>query len=145
MKKHAPNIMYLGADTVGTWGTPARKEILAGAAPYVDILFTQWFAGMPNKTTSDSINQYLTRYFGDKPLMNFMTLQANPDSALSQYSSDAVTGNSTQDQRAQLYSSMITAMLTNPGANGTYQWVGMNWWGLTDYWNEKYNWGLVSL
>lgn len=145
LKKHAPSIMYLGADTVGTWGTPARKEILAGASPYVDILFTQWFAGMPDDATSDNVNQYLTRYFGDKPLMNFMTLQANPDSALSQYSGDAVTGNPTQEQRAQLYSRMMTAMLTKLGTNGTYQWVGMNWWGLTDYWNEKYNWGLVSL
>lgn len=137
--------MYLGADTIGTWGVPARKEILAGAAPYIDGLFMAWFVGQPDITTSDAIHQYVTRYLGDKPLMNFLTYQSNPDSSLYKYSAEYVFGNRTQQDRGKTYVDTVSAMLSKPGYNGTYQWVGVNWWGLTDYWNEKFNWGLVSL
>jgi hypothetical protein len=145
LKTHAPNLMYLGADTVGTWGAPARKEILTAASKSVDLLFTQWFTGQPDPLTSAAIYQYLTRYFGDKPLMNFMTLQANPDSALFQYPSASVFGTPTQEQRGLMYASQMSTLLSTPSFNGTYQWVGSTWWGLNDYWNEKMNWGLVSL
>ena len=146
LKKFAPNMMYLGADTVGTWGVPARKEILVGAAPYVDALFTSWLIGLPDAATSNAIYQYLTKYLGDKPLMNFLTLRANPDSSLFRYPFTPVYWAPTQEQRGQMYSDAVNTMLTTQSYNGTYQWVGVNWWGLTDFWpSEKTDFGLLSL
>jgi hypothetical protein len=145
LKKYAPNLLYLGADTIGDWGVPARKQILSAAGQYVDVAFTTWFAGQPDSATSSAMYAYLTQYLGDKPIINFMGLQSNPDSSLYLYPSGYVEGASTQAQRGQMYESIVNTMLTTPSYNGTYQWLGIAWWGLTDYWNEKLDWGLVSL
>jgi hypothetical protein len=146
LKKSGPNTMYLGADTVGTWGVPARKEILLAAAPYVDALFTQWLVGLPDPATSNAIYQYVTKYLGDKPLMSFLTLRANPDSSVFRYPFNPVYWAPTQEQRGQMYRDAVNTMLTTPSYNGTYQWVGVNWWGLADFWpSEKTNFGLLSL
>jgi hypothetical protein len=145
-KKYAPNMMYLGADTVGTWGVPARKEILQAAGQYVDTLFVNMFPGMPDPTTYTAMYQYLTQYFGDKPLMLFLTAQATQDSALFRYDASAqVVGFSKQADRGQSYNNYLSSMLNTPSYNATYPWVGISWWGLYDFWSEKTNWGLVSL
>ena len=146
LKKHDPGMLYFGADTVGTWGVPPRKEVLAGAAPYTDGLFTTWYPDQPNLATGLLMYQYITQYFGDKPLMNFMTMHATPDSLLSPYDESAqVVASATQAQRGQLWSSYVNSMVNTPSYNSSYQWVGISWWGLFDFWNEKTDWGLISL
>src|SRR5437868_6348610 len=131
LKAAAPHMLYYGADTVGTWGVPPRKEILEGAAPYVDGLFTQWDANLPDATTGAQQYQYLSRYAGDKPLLNFQTLTAEPDSAMAAYPiSDAYP---TQQARGQQWNTIINTMLTVPSFNNSFQWVGAVWWGSHDF------------
>lgn len=142
LKRAAPHMLYFGADTVGTWDAPPRKEILQGAAPFVDGLFTLWFA---NQNEDQAKYKYITQYLGDKPLMNFMTLHAQPDSAMS----DSPNGNCcfglrTQQARGQQWYDIIQSMLNTPSYNNTYQWVGIVWWGSHDFTNEKTNWGLKT-
>ena len=144
MTAQLPGVLYFGTDTLGTWGAPPPIGVLQGAAPYIDAMFT---AVYPGQTYSDSIYQFITQYLGDKPMMNFLTEQATPDSFLWSYGAQSgqVVAAPTQEQRGQHWSATINAMLNALSYNGTYQWIGANWWGLYDFWNEKTNWGLVSL
>jgi hypothetical protein len=144
-KKYFPNTLYLGADTMGTWGVPARKEVILGAAPYVDGATFAWIPNIPDTATSSAIYQYVTRYLGDKPLINSSYLPANPDSALWRYPESGVSSYPTQEARGQEYLSITNSMLTAQSYNLTYQWVGNDLFGLTDLWSEKLNWGMVSL
>ena len=148
LKAAAPHMLYFGADTVGTWGAPPRKEILQGAAPYVDGLFTLWFANQPDATTGMNQYQFLTQYLGDKPLINFMTLTASPDSAMSAYTDyQCCLYETTQSARGQQYAAIMSAMLNTPSYNNSYQWIGMSWWGSHDFngGNGEHNdWGLKS-
>jgi Putative Ig domain len=143
VKNAAPNLMYLGADTIGTWGTPPRREILQAAGTYVDGVFTSWRPDLVDSVNAQAMYQYFTRYLGDIPLLATGAEVANPDSSLWRYPYSA--GATTQEGRGQRYLSWMTALLNTPSYNGTYPWVGMNWWGLVDFWNEKGNFGLVSL
>lgn len=145
LKAAAPHMLYLGADTVGTWGSPTRKEILEGAAPYVDGLFTQWYANLPNQAIAKQMYSYLTRYLGDKPLLNFMTLNAQADSAMSNLPPDAEPTFATQSLRGQQWNTVITGMLNTASYNNSYQWVGIVWWGSHDFNNfEGTDWGLKT-
>ena len=148
LKAAAPHMLYFGADTVGTWGVPPRKEILEGAAPYVDGIFTTWFGNQPDAETAIAQFLYLTKYLGDKPLMNFMTLHAQRDSALSSYdNARCCFGLETQAQRGQQWNTIINKMLSTPGYHNSYPWVGIVWWGSHDFngANGEYtNWGLKT-
>jgi hypothetical protein len=150
MSAYDAHMLYLGADTVGTWGTPPRKEILRAAAAHVDVLFTTWFPDQPDSTTGAAAYSFLTRYFGDKPLLNFPSIHATADSSLYRYAKTpgvlgALVGDVTQTARGERWLNYMNAMLATPSYNGTYQWVGTNWWELYDDWAEKTDWGLVSL
>ena len=145
MKAAVPHVLYFGADTVGTWGAPARKEILEGAAPFVDGLFTQWYASLPDPNTGQQMYSYLTQYLGDKPLLNFMTLNAQADSAMSAFPPDAQPSFATQALRGQQWNTTVSDMLNTPSFNNTFQWVGIVWWGSHDFANfEKTDWGLKT-
>ena len=145
LKAAAPNMPYFGADTTGTWGAPPRKEILAGAAPFVDGVFTQWYPDQPDATTAGQMYAYLTKYLGDKPLMNFLTLCANPDSAMS---ASGLSGCfSTQTARGQEWLNTTTGMLNTLSSNNSYPWVGTVWWGSHDFNGangEFTDWGLKT-
>jgi hypothetical protein len=148
LKAAAPHMLYFGADTVGTWGAPPRKEILEGAAPYVDGIFTSWFGNQPNAETAVAQFLYLTQYLGDRPLMNFVTLHAQRDSALSTYdNARCCFGLENQAQRGQQWATIISKMLSTPGYNNSFPWVGSVWWGSHDFngTNGEYtNWGLKT-
>jgi hypothetical protein len=149
MSEFDSRMLYLGADTVGSWGTPPRKQILQAAAQYVDTLFVQWMPDQPDPVAGAAVYTFLTRYFGDKPLLNFVTLHATADSALYRYANTPgvigqFVGDRAQDGRGQRWYNYINAMLSTPSYNDTYQWIGANWWGLYDFWGEKTNWGLIS-
>ncbi len=68
-KKYFPNTMYFGADSMGTWGVPARKEVIQGAAPYIDGATFVWLPNLPDPTTASAMYQYVTKYLGDMPLI----------------------------------------------------------------------------
>jgi hypothetical protein len=144
MNAQLPGVLYFGTDTLGTWGAPPPLGVLQGAGPYLDAMFTTVY---PGQTYSAAIYQFITQYLGDKPMMDFLTEQATPDSFLWQYGAQSgqVIASNTQVQRGQNWYSTISWMLNTLSYNGSYQWIGANWWGLYDFWNEKTNWGLVSL
>jgi hypothetical protein len=148
LKAAAPHVLYFGADTVGTWGVPPRKEILEGAAPYVDGLFTTWFGDQPTEEIAISQYLYLTRFWGDKPLMNFVTLHAQRDSAMARYdNARCCFGLETQVQRGQQWRTIVSKMLNTPSSNNSYQWVGIVWWSSHDFNgnNGEYtDWGLKT-
>jgi hypothetical protein len=150
VKTNDSGMLYLGPDTLGTWGTPPRPQILQAANPYLDAAFFNWDPDLPNSTIGAAAYQFYTQYFGDKPMLNFLTMHATADSFLSAYANgysaaNGITRDATQAARGTRYKNYLNTMLTTPSYNGTYQWVGANWWGLYDFWNEKIDWGLVSL
>ncbi|HXM20956.1 MAG TPA: hypothetical protein VN948_06800 [Terriglobales bacterium] len=134
-------VLYLGPDSMGTWGAPARKEIMQGAAPYLDAIYPS--SVIPQKSHVDYTQQWL----GDKPMINQIMFAATPDSALFRYPGAApgVLDFPTQAARGQQYYDSERAAVNMRASNGTYPYVGISFWGLTDFWNEKIDWGLVSL
>jgi hypothetical protein len=136
-----PNLTYWGADAVGTWNAPARKEVLQGAAPYLDTLYT---AALPITSQID----YQVQHFGDKPLVVGGTyFSATPDSALFRYGagSDLTAGWTNQEGHGQNYKSALNGFYDAHSTSGIYPFIGSSFWGLFDFWNEKTNWGLISL
>lgn len=145
IKATAPNTLYLGADTAGDWDGPPRKEVLQGAAPSLDILFWLWFSNQPDDATGTAKYTYASRYLGDKPMLNFMTLHSQPDSALAgNTASDCCFGLTTEPLRGSQWYTILNKELRTLSYNGTYQWLGAVWWGLYDYPNENINWGLKT-
>jgi len=137
-------MLYFGADTVGTWGAPPRKEILQGAVPYVDGLFTQWYGNQPDQATAGEMYSFLTQYFGNKPMINVLTINAQPDSAMFMFTAGSGPTFTVQPLRGQQWAATTSALLNTPSFNNTYQWIGNVWWGSHDFLNEKTDWGLKT-
>jgi hypothetical protein len=135
------NVLYLGPDAMGTWGAPARKEIMMGAGPYIDAIYPS--AVIPTLSQVE----YTQRWLGDKPMISQMMFAATPDSALFRYhgASAGVYDFSTQSERGMRYFDSVSAAINARASNGIYPYVGVSFWGLTDFWNEKTDWGLISL
>lgn len=136
-----PNLLYFGCDTCGDWFGPPRAEILAGMKPYVDGIFTTI---LPSDSTGPAKYSYLTQNFGDMPVMLFSTFEANPDSAFAASTSGGVYQNPTQPARGANWYAMQNFLLNTLSFNNTFQGVGIVWWGMYDFGNEGFNWGLKS-
>lgn len=146
----APGMLFGGADTQGDWGAGARRRTLEGAANDVDVLFWLWPASQPSVASQTAALNYVTQYFGDKPMQNFLTIHAQPDSDLATYTFEGSTGTlatPTQPARAALYYDIINRELTTLSYNGTYQWIGMSWWSLYSFGHQKenINWGVMTI
>lgn len=138
-------IPYLGLDTMGSWGAPAFSRFLEGAAPYVDAAFVNlhyWYP-TPSPNVFESSYQYITQYLGDVPLLNFSGQVAQPDSAMSCWTNPNQGDLGTQVNRGQQYYDMISYLLSTPGYNNSYPFVGFDWWGIQDF--QDLNQGLVSI
>src|SRR4029077_14489 len=130
---------------------PPNKNVLIGAGATLDLLFTQLGWSPDEDPKYDSSSQtafntgysYLTRYYGDRPMLNFQTLNANPDSAMAANISDGTLSFNSQANRGLGWYNMTSALLNTPSSNNSYQWVGQVWWGSHDFNNfEKTDWGL---
>lgn len=139
--KRYSSLPYLGLDTIGSWATPSSKFFLQGAAPYIDAAFVQLYADKPSADQASAMYSYVTQYLGDVPLIDFITLVAQPDSAESCHPAEGSFP--TQQARGQEYFSTVQTFLTNPGYNKDYPWVGFGWWAWQDFQNA--NQGLVSI
>jgi hypothetical protein len=137
-----PNLLYFGCDTLGDWFDPPRKEIMQGATPYLDGLFTTW---LPSSSGGLAEYNYITSSLGDLPLALFSTLEANPDSAFAGSSSGFVYEDTNQAARALDWYTMVNQLLNTVTVNGDYQGVGIAWWGMYDFANEGFNWGLKTI
>jgi len=135
-----PGLMYLGPDSLGTWGAPSNRNVLKAAAQYIDVMAM----GGRGIALSQPMLDFIYTYYGDKPFYIGEFRTANADSALFGYpDSGAFT---TQQARGQNYLNTITTYPTaSYSANGSRPYVGLLWWRYLDSWGEKLNRGLVSL
>ena len=139
LKKVFPNTLFLGPDSIGSWGSPARAEVLQAAAAYVDVL-----SGSNNIDINPGALDYTAQYYGDKPMLEGQFLSAGRDSPWATYAKP--TEFPTQHARGQAYYNTVTAL---PGrtvtATGSRPFIGTSWWQFTDDRSQKKNWGLVTL
>ncbi len=140
------SVPYLGLDLIGSWSGPAYSKFLQGAAPYLDVAFVglHYWAPAPSPATFKEAYQYTTRYLGDIPLLNYGS--GGVAQADSSYYCHALTGPNAilnQATRGENYYNAVNYLLTTPGYNGTYPFVGNDWWSWQDF--QNLNQGLVSL
>jgi hypothetical protein len=101
----------------------------------VDVLRVSW-SGQPDRL------DFIVRHAGDVPLVIWMGIMANPDSAFFRYRG----GLPTQARRGEFYERSVSQLFeTAAPTSGSYPFVGFQWWEFADNWREKLNWGLVSL
>lgn len=140
IKSAFPNILYLGADTLGSYGVPPRPEVLESAARYTDVLLLAGSGGFPRE-----VLDYIERYSGNKPIIEVNFRAANPDSELNSYAMDSsIQGFSTQRARGSDYARSVNFVRTATSSSGSRPYLGLLWWQYADNWDERVNWGLVS-
>ncbi len=144
----APWVLYLGPTSLGSWGTPPRRQILQGAAPYEDIYV---LGSVPSECRPCGDDQqrvdFVSEYGGNKPWMNWEGFFGQPDSYMSVYPTPTVpfpyTAN--QSQRGALFATMVSDMLNSADSQtGTHHFVGYKWWRLYDDRGQQANWGLLT-
>ena len=145
--KSVSKVPYLGLDIIGSWNAPAYSKFLQGAGPYIDAAYVQLLGDQPSVAEAQAMYSYLTRYLGDVPLLNFLNLVGQPDSAESCHILPSNTQWGyfpTQQTRGQEYLTTIQTFLsTTPSFNNDFPWVGFDWWNWRDFQNT--NQGLVSV
>jgi hypothetical protein len=136
---------------LGGWATPPRQEALSESAKYIDlpqltpIPPPPW--GCPAGGCADRQQRvdFVARYLGDHPWINWLGVDANPDSAESAYPSSVGSPYTTQAERGAAYEAMMTAQLNaRDTVTGTYHVVGFYWWAAFDMDGEQLNWGLIT-
>jgi len=148
LKAAFPNMLYLGPNVVGSWGTPPRRQILQAAGQSIDVFMTEVGTGAAE---DQQRLDFMMQYLGDKPVASWFGITANPDSAMYQYPNpQTFLTASTQSQRAQIYSQMLnwflnaTVSASVPGVGGTKPYIGLRWWAWLDNPTERADWGLVT-
>jgi hypothetical protein len=141
LKAAYPNILFLGPDSLNSWGAPPPAPVLRAAASSVDAFIT---SSVTVFTPAEL--DFIEQNFGNKPFLGSFYSSANPDSALSADPNiDPPLGFSNQTERGQGYYNMMAAQLqTAHTATGNYPYVGVTFWELYDNWGEKLNWGIVT-
>jgi hypothetical protein len=144
VRKYAPNQLAFSPASLNGWGGLTRKPILQAAGQYVDVLN----AGVGSQTVLEKTAQYA----GDKPVVPWEGYVANPDSGLSAYPNPPPSDSlalalsfKRQHERGQNYAKRLNFLLSATTSAGVAPIVGLKFWGWTDSWGEKLNWGLVSL
>lgn len=136
-----PGLLYLGPDSLGSWGAPSNRNVLKAAAQFIDVMSIG--GGTP---VTQAMVDFIHTHYGDKPFYVGEFRTANPDSAMGHSASVPETDYKTQDARGHAYYYVVT---TYPevvySATGTRPYVGILWWQYLDNWGEKNDWGLVSL
>ena len=134
---------YLGVDNFGEY---AYSKVLQGAAPYLDGAYVGLFAWAPEASLQpkefQAAYQHLTKHLGDIPLLDFAIVTAQADSSYS-CNPAGLIDQGTQAARGQAWYNTVTYLLSTPSANGTYPFVGFDWWSWQDF--QGINQGLVSL
>lgn len=135
-------IQYFGVDNVSMY---TNHYYLQGEAPWVDGLFEgnfQWAQLQSLQPAEfESAYQYGTQYSGDKPMDNIIFDFAQADSAMKCFPGGQQQP--TQAHKGSDYKWMVNYLLTTNGANGDTQFVGFNWWALTDF--SGLQQGLISI
>jgi len=140
IKAAFPYTLYLGPDTLGSYGVPPRPEVLQSAAEYVDVLLLSGTGGFNRK-----VLDYIERYSGDKPIIETNFRAANPESEFASYPmGSGVPGFATQAERGRDYELALAHVREATSSAGSAPYVGLLWWQYADNWDEKLSWGLVT-
>ena len=135
-----PNTLFLGPDTLGSYGVPPRAEVLQSASQYIDVLLLAGSGGFSRRMLD-----YIATNSGGKPIMEVDFRAANPDSELTSYRmTSGVQGYSSQRDRGESYRQTLAYVREVATSQGVHPYVGLLWWQYADNWNEKLNWGLVT-
>lgn len=140
----APGVLYLGPTSIGTWGSPARKEIMEAAAQSVDLLMLPSIpADCSNCGDGQQRLDFIAQYGGNLPWANWEGYQAKADSYMAPY---ATAGDELQTQtaRGQLYAARMKLALGAADSSGVHHIVGLKWWAMYDSRGEQANWGLLT-
>lgn len=140
IRKSRPNQLVFGPATMNSWSGVSRAQVLAAAGKYCDIIQAS--------AASQAVYDFTLEHAGDKPLVAWTGITANPDSDLSGYSH---TGDlATQGARGSAYAQITSQLWNWAGSSaagklaGSRNYVGDKWWAWSDSWGEKANWGLVT-
>ncbi len=137
LRRAAPGHLVFGPATLNGWGGLTRSGILRAAGESVDVL--QVNAG------SRRMLQLTLAADGGRPLVYWLGLAANPDSALWRYPRGApgVRIYASQAARGRAYRRALETAFRECAA-GICPVLGIKDWAFADSWAEKMNWGLVS-
>jgi len=140
--KAFPNILFLGPDSIGSWGAPPRAPVLEAAGKFVDVL-----SGPGDLNHNHGAIDYIAKYFGDKPIIEGQYRSSQSDSPWASYPVNAPTHDfPSQQARGQDYYNTVAALQNETvSATGSHPFIGVSWWQYTDNRSEKRNWGLVTL
>jgi hypothetical protein len=141
LKAVFPNIMYLGPDSLSTWGGPPPAPVLKAAGQYLDAFLTA-----DSNVFTQAEMDFIEQNFGDKPYFGSFYSTANPDSALSAYPNTVGPGGfATQAARGQAYyNDMVQMLQTAHTTAGNFPYIGTIWWQYIDNPSEKLNWGIIT-
>ena len=140
IKAAFPNTLYLGPDTLGSYGVPPRPEVLQSAAEYIDVLLLSGSGGF-----SRNVLDYIEKYSDDKPVIETNFRAANPDSEFASYPmGSGVPGFATQADRGRDYEQALEHVREAASSAGSHPYVGLLWWQYADNLDEELNWGLVT-
>ncbi len=140
IKASFPNSLYLGPDTLGSYGVPPRPEVLQSAAEYIDVLLLSGTGGFSRK-----VLDYIESYSGNKAMIETNFRAANPDSELESYPmGSGVQGFKTQAERGRDYARSLKHVREAVTSAGSHPYVGLLWWQYADNLGERLNWGLVT-
>jgi hypothetical protein len=142
LQKALPGFLFLGPDSLGSYGVPPRSAVLEAAAKDVDVL-----SGPGELSNSQKKVDFIAKYFGDKPIIDGQYRTAQADSAWHIYPHAVGPRNfATQQERGRSYLEALIRMRSMAvTSTGSHPFIGEVWWQYTDNRGEKLNWGLVSL
>lgn len=147
MTVEAPGILYLGPSNIGSWGAPARRQILQAAGEFVDVIHISPIPTQCLTCTDDQdrIN-FMALYGGDKPWINWEAITAQNDSYMSAFAIPATSAPDagTQGNRGLRFQTMVTQLMDAKDSAGIYHSVGYKWWQYYDSRAQQANWGLVT-
>jgi hypothetical protein len=142
VKAAFPNTLYLGPDSLTTWGVPTRKEVLQAAGQSDGIDLAILGGASTGDVYTQSMIDFTAQYYGKPGVMATFYL-ANADSP---YGSNLPSYSfATQALRGAAFSSQISNALAATTAFGTAPWSGYLWWQYTDNPPETDNWGLATV
>ena len=143
----APGVMLLMS--LGGWASPPRHEALTEGAKYLDLpqlaqipppSYACPAGGCPD---AQARIDFVAKYMGGRPWMNWQGIDANPDSAEAGNPSNSPY--TLQGQRGAGYASMMQQQLdATDSLNHIHRIVGSYWWCAFDEHSESLNWGLIT-
>jgi hypothetical protein len=135
--------LYTGPSYLGTWGSPAYRQVIQAAAEIVDVY--------PYYTLPDYLPDYqervnfLYQYWGDKPIISWEGFTGGNDSPFPADGGNQVRPrDNTQADRGAQYKRMTNAMLQMQYPNGSYPGIGIRYWDMQGSSSEVMNWGFLT-